>query len=144
MLGLIFEDENNIEKACDSYFICADLTKKDSSKWFRAYELSEKLKLHKRQMYCLARLIHLLPDNPSVYEKRARLLLEDDQFSRAFSDLLSCARYAPDPFSSSPSCTTCRSARTASATYWSSWNSATPPGWHGSVGVCCECDAQRS
>ena len=102
MLGLIFEDENNIEKACDSYFICADLTKKDSSKWFRAYELSEKLKLHKRQMYCLARLIHLLPDNPSVYEKRARLLLEDDQFSRAFSDLLSCARYAPDPFSLVP------------------------------------------
>lgn len=97
-MGLIFEDENNIEKACDSYFICADLTKKDADKWFRAYELSEKLKLRKRQMYCLARLIHLLPDNSSVYEKRARLLLEDDQFSRAFSDLLSSARYAPDPF----------------------------------------------
>ena len=62
--------------------------KKDSNKWFQVYELSEKLKLHKRQLYCL----RLLPDNADILEKRSRLLLEDEQYSRAFSDLLACTK----------------------------------------------------
>ena len=92
MLGLIYEDEGNSASACDCYFICADLMKKDSNKWFQVYELSEKLKLHKRQLYCLARLIRLLPDNADILEKRSRLLLEDEQYSRALSDLLACTK----------------------------------------------------
>ena len=40
----------------------------------------------------LSRLIRLLPDNADILEKRSRLLLEDEQYSRAFSDLLACTK----------------------------------------------------
>ncbi len=95
-MGLIYENENNIANACDCYFIAAEITKKDSDLWFQVYELSNKLNLHKRQLYCLSRLIHLLPEEVSFYEKRYKLWLEDNQLIKATNDLLNLCKLSHD------------------------------------------------
>ena len=86
VLGLIYEAEKNLTKACDCYFIEAEIVKHDPSKWENVYELSVKLNLHKRQLYCLSRIIHLEPNNPTYLEKRYLFLLEDKQQNRATTD----------------------------------------------------------
>ena len=96
LLGLIYENENNIANACDCYFIAAEITKKDSDLWFQVYGLSNKLNLHKRQLYCLSRLIHLLPEEVSFYEKRYKLWLEDNQLIKATNDLLNLCKLSHD------------------------------------------------
>ena len=70
--------------------------KKDPTKWEVVYEMSVKLNLHKRQIYCLSRIIHLDPSNPIYYEKRYQLYMEDNQQNRATSDLLSFCRLTHD------------------------------------------------
>ena len=96
VLGLIYEAEKNLTKACDCYFIEAEILKKDPAKWEVVYEMSVKLNLHKRQIYCLSRIIHLEPSNPIYYEKRYQLYMEDNQQNRATSDLLSFCRLTHD------------------------------------------------
>lgn len=96
VLGLIYEAEKNLTKACDCYFIEAEIVKHDPSKWENVYELSVKLNLHKRQLYCLSRIIHLEPNNPTYLEKRYLFLLEDKQQNRATTDLLAYCHLTHD------------------------------------------------
>ena len=88
LLGLIYENENNINNACDCYFIAAEILKKDIEKWYQTYELSCKLNLVKRQQYCLTRLIRLNPDEASFYEKRYKILVVNEQYGKAAVDIL--------------------------------------------------------
>lgn len=96
LLGLIYENENNITNACDSYFIAAEILKKDSSKWMQTYELSCKLGLEKRQLYCLTHLIRLQPDEASLYDKRYKLYIKNEQYPKAAADLISLCKITHD------------------------------------------------
>ena len=96
MLGLIHENENNIANACDCYFISAEILKKDINKWSQTYELSCKLDLFKRQLYCLTHIIRLQPDEPSNYRKRAELFIQNEQTAKAAMDLLQYCKLTHD------------------------------------------------
>lgn len=58
--------------------------------------MSCKLNLTKRQLYCLSRLIHLKPDEPSFYEKRYHLWTEENQPAKACNDLLALCKLTHD------------------------------------------------
>ena len=64
--------------------------------WTQVLEMSEKLNLRKRQLYCLSRLIHLLPEDTSFLEKRYQLWIEDKQPMKAVNDLLSICKISND------------------------------------------------
>lgn len=64
--------------------------------WTQVLELSEKLQLKKRQLYCLSRLIHLLPNDISFLEKRYQLWMEDNQHSKVMNDLLAICKISKD------------------------------------------------
>ena len=93
---MIHEHENNIANACDCYFISAEILKKDVNKWIQTYELSCKLDLFKRQLYCLTHIIRLQSDEPSSYEKRARLFIQNEQTAKAAMDLLQYCKLTRD------------------------------------------------
>ena len=93
---MIYENEKDIAKACDCYFIAAEITKRDTNMWSQVLEMSEKLNLRKRQLYCLSRLIHLLPEDTSFLEKRYQLWIEDNQPMKAVNDLLSICKISND------------------------------------------------
>ena len=96
ILGLIYEGENNLASACDCFFIKAEIIKKDVDLWYQVYEMSCKLNLTKRQLYCLSRLIHLKPDEPSFYEKRYHLWKAENQPAKACNDLLALCKLTHD------------------------------------------------
>ena len=96
ILGLIYEGENNLASACDCFFITAEIIKKDVDLWYQVYEMSYKLNLTKRQLYCLSRLIHLKPDEPSFYEKRYHLWKAENQPAKAGNDLLALCKLTHD------------------------------------------------
>ena len=62
----------------------------------QTYELSCKLGLEKRQLYCLTRLIRLQPDDASLYDKRYKLYIKNEQYAKAAVDLLSLCRITHD------------------------------------------------
>ena len=93
---MIYENEKDIAKACDCYFIAAEITKRDVNMWSQVLEMSEKLNLRKRQLYCLSRLIHLLPEDISFLEKRYQLWIEEKQPMKAVNDLLSICKISND------------------------------------------------
>lgn len=96
MLGLIYENENNIANACDCCFIASEILKKDVNKWFQTYELSCKLDLVKRELYCLNHLIRLQPEEPSFYEKRYQLLVKNEQYTKASADIIQLCKLTND------------------------------------------------
>ena len=59
----------------------------------QTYELSCKLGLEKRQLYCL---IRLQPDDASLYDKRYKLYIKNEQYAKAAVDLLSLCRITHD------------------------------------------------
>ena len=69
---MIYEGENNLASACDCFFIKAEIIKKDVDLWYQVYEMSCKLNLTKRQLYCLSRLIHLKLEKEERKKKMRR------------------------------------------------------------------------
>jgi general transcription factor 3C polypeptide 3 (transcription factor C subunit 4) len=77
MLAMIYEDQDNIEKALLYYMVASHVRPKDNNLWVKMCDLLLSRDMKEEAVYCLKRIIRNQPDDVVFYmEKLAQLLVE--------------------------------------------------------------------